>query len=292
MNVRRALAAASRVAPATWVWLALVQAAGCAWISGLDNLQEVPCVGECTSDSGPPLPDSPDETSNDASTTFESGDGGPAEDDTQSDGSGGQDGDGTVESSNEAASESGNESGTEARADGSVDATADAPSDGPRDAASDSPKKCGSNPLKPNAAVALSVRLNSVASNAIDGVLSTRWESMQGIDPEWIYVDFGSPVYVNEVQILWEDACAKDYQIQVSNDAGAWMTLKAITGNNVSAGGVATGAPTDWTKAVIATGLSRVARYVRMFGTARCNPYGYSLWEMRFFGDTDATCMP
>jgi hypothetical protein len=291
MKDRRALRGVWRIALATWAGLSVIHAAGCAWLSGLEDLQKVPCLpGHCGSgDSGLDAPAALDDAS-DTSTEpeTESGEAGDANSDVGGDVGVAETGDdGSAEG--DAGSDSGDAGSGEVGGDAT---TGDASSDGAGDAAPDAPPRtCGSSPLKPKAAVALSVRLTSVAANAIDGVLSTRWESEQGIDPEWIYADFGAPVYINEVQILWELSCAANYQLQVSNDGGSWTTVRSVTGNNVNAGQFSN-PPTDWTRAVISTGLSKAARYLRVYGTARCGPYGYSMFEMRFFGDANAACTP
>jgi hypothetical protein len=163
-----------------------------------------------------------------------------------------------------------------------VDMGVDAPMEG-------GPPKCISNLLTPIAAVALSVNGGNLAAFAIDGNFATRWESAQGIDPEWIDLDFGSPVFFDRVRILWEASCAKNYDLQASNDAVTWRTMKSIVGNalmNWPPG------PTDWSNAVDSTGLAGVGRYLRVFGTVRCHVYGYSMWDMQAYGDTNASCAP
>jgi hypothetical protein len=126
------------------------------------------------------------------------------------------------------------------------------------------------------------------ASYAIDGDFTTRWDSAIGVDPQWIYVDYGAPVFFSEVQILWFSACAANYDLQVSKDATSWTTMKSIIGNTVGSGAE----PVDWTGAVDTKGLSGVGRYLRVYGTTRCTIYSYSIWEMRAFGDTNASCTP
>jgi hypothetical protein len=129
-------------------------------------------------------------------------------------------------------------------------------------------------------------------AEALDGSFSTRWESMQGSDPQWIYVDFGATVFVNRVQIAWLNACGANYDLQVSSDKTTWTTIRAIVGNTMG------GSPTDWTNALATTavdhpGLIGFGRYLRIYVRTRCNnSFGYSMWEMRFFGDTNATCSP
>ncbi len=62
----------------------------------------------------------------------------------------------------------------------------------------------------------------------------------------------------------WEAAYATAFQIQVSPDGTNWTTVYSTT----------TGTGGTQTLSVSGTG-----RYVRMYGTARATPYGYSLWE-------------
>jgi hypothetical protein len=164
------------------------------------------------------------------------------------------------------------------------EAGVDASEAGPVDAGVDA-AKCNANILVPNAAVASSQM--QPASNAIDGMFGTRWESVHGVDPQWIYLDYGAPVYISRIQIAWETACAKNYALQVSNDLVTWTTMTSIAGN--TNGG---GAPANWTTAANHPVLSGVGRYLRVNGTVRCTMYGYSMWEMRAFGDTNGTCTP
>jgi hypothetical protein len=135
----------------------------------------------------------------------------------------------------------------------------------------------------------------NVAANAIDGNFDTRWGSLFMIDPSWIYADFGAEVSLSEVDILWEGACAAAYDIQLSDDTMTWTTVRAVTGTPPTwdvppPGWVnAAGMPTADTQ----NGLSGVGRYLRIYGTSRCLAlYGYSIWEMRAFGDTNASCTP
>jgi hypothetical protein len=134
-----------------------------------------------------------------------------------------------------------------------------------------------------------------VAADAIDGNFATRWGSAFMADPQWIDVDFGAPVFVDEVDILWQSACASAYDIDVSTDATNWTLVKAVTG----APPTWAAAPPGWTNdagmptADVHKGLSGVGRYLRINGTARCLAlYGYSIWEMRALGDTNASCSP
>lgn len=100
---------------------------------------------------------------------------------------------------------------------------------------------------------------------AFDGDTTSRWSSAPGIDPSWISVDLGSVQTFDQVILVWENAAAAAYQIQVSNDNDKWTTVYT---QNAGAGGTET-----------VTFASTAARYVRMLGTARTTDYGYSLFE-------------
>ncbi|WP_414635962.1 discoidin domain-containing protein, partial [Actinophytocola sp.] len=102
----------------------------------------------------------------------------------------------------------------------------------------------------------------TAASAAVDGNSGTRWSSAFG-DPQWIRVDLGARATLTRVDLDWEAAYARSFQIQVSDDATTWTTVYSTT----------TGTGGNQTLAVTGTG-----RYVRMLGTARATPYGYSLW--------------
>src|SRR5258707_324701 len=102
------------------------------------------------------------------------------------------------------------------------------------------------------------------ASAAMDGNTGTRWSSPVS-DPQWLRVDLGSSQTICEVTLAWEAAYATAFQIQVSPDGTNWTTVYSTT----------TGTGGTQTLSVSGTG-----RYVRMYGTARATPYGYSLWEL------------
>ncbi|MFD1630402.1 discoidin domain-containing protein [Pseudopedobacter beijingensis] len=117
----------------------------------------------------------------------------------------------------------------------------------------------------------IAVASSGVASAAVDGNPGSRWESIHNVDPQWIYVDLGATYNISQVKILWEGAMAEDYVIEVSNDTETWGTpIVTATGNNTP--------ENDW------TGLTAAGRYVRVYGTKRLLPYGYSIYELEVYG--------
>ncbi|MFC0403373.1 discoidin domain-containing protein [Paraburkholderia rhizosphaerae] len=107
------------------------------------------------------------------------------------------------------------------------------------------------------------------AAAAVDGDPTTRWASAH-VDPSFITVDFGAQTTFDRVVLSWENAHAIAYQIQTSDDNTNWTTVYNQTN---SQGGIE-----DLKLQAPAT-----ARYVRMFGTQRSTPYGYSLFEFQVF---------
>ena len=104
---------------------------------------------------------------------------------------------------------------------------------------------------------------------AVDGNLTTRWSSAF-VDPSWIQIDLGAAQSINEVVLYWQAAYGVQYQIQVSNDQQNWSTVYTQTHGQ---GGAET---LNFTTVV--------ARYIRMYGTARSSQYGYSLYEFQVYG--------
>lgn len=109
------------------------------------------------------------------------------------------------------------------------------------------------------------------ASAAVDGDSGTRWSSGFS-DDEWISVDLGAVHEISGVVLEWEAAHATAYAIEVSENGTDWTTAYETTAGT---GGTDT------------LDITAEARHVRMAGTERALPYGYSLWEFQVFGDED-----
>ncbi|MDP4095886.1 discoidin domain-containing protein [Paenibacillus sp. P96] len=110
-------------------------------------------------------------------------------------------------------------------------------------------------------------------SRAFDGNTTTRWASAEGIDPQWLYVDLGSTRSINKVILNWESAYATSYQIQISTDSGSPVNWTQVYSKTNGQGGTET-----------INFQTTNARYVRMLGTGRGTPYGYSLYEFGVYG--------
>ena len=106
-----------------------------------------------------------------------------------------------------------------------------------------------------------------------DQDVTTRWatsDTTGWVDPGWIYIDLGATAKIHQVVLQWDPAYATAYQIQTSTDATNWTSIYSTTSGK------------GYKETL--TGLDGTGRYVRMYGTARSNGYGYSLWEFQVFG--------
>ncbi len=79
---------------------------------------------------------------------------------------------------------------------------------------------------------------------------------------------------ISQVTLNWEAAYAQAFQIQTSTDGTNWTSVYSTT----------TGTGGNQTLSVNGTG-----RYVRMYGTTRATPYGYSLWEFQVYGSASTS---
>lgn len=101
-----------------------------------------------------------------------------------------------------------------------------------------------------------------------DGNAGTRWSS-KSRDDEWIYIDLGEQKEVNGVGLTWEDAYAKSFKIQVSDDAKSWTDVYSTNEGRPGAQRIM---------------FSEVnARYVRIFGIERGSYWGYSLYDFEVY---------
>ncbi|MFI5494543.1 discoidin domain-containing protein [Actinoplanes sp. NPDC051859] len=114
------------------------------------------------------------------------------------------------------------------------------------------------------------------ASAAVDGNTGTRWSSAFA-DPQWLHVDLGTSTAISRIELNWEAAYARTFTIQTSTNGTSWTDATPATAGQLGTQSVA---------------VSATARYVRMNGTTRATPYGYSLWEFKVFGGTPTDPIP
>ena len=112
------------------------------------------------------------------------------------------------------------------------------------------------------------------AAKAVDGNLNTRWSS-RFQDDEWIAVDLENCYRLTKVRLIWENAYATEYDVQVSHDGEYYTTLKSVT---EAKGGTQ---EVD----IRRNGQSVEAQFVRIVCRKRNTGYGSSLWEFEVYGE-------
>lgn len=101
------------------------------------------------------------------------------------------------------------------------------------------------------------------ATNAVDGLVNTRWAASSL--PAWLQVDLGVACTIDSVALRWEAAYATGYKLQMSNDGSNWTEIYNTTSGR---GG---------TERLNITGTGR---WFRLFATAG----GASLWDIEVYG--------
>jgi hypothetical protein len=104
-------------------------------------------------------------------------------------------------------------------------------------------------------------------ARAVDGDPGTRWASSFR-DGQWLTIDLGAPVALGKVRLQWENAHARDYELQLSDEGLVWTTARRVS---------------DAPGGTEEQELNATARFVRLVGTHRATPYGVSLWELQVF---------
>ncbi|MFF4761857.1 discoidin domain-containing protein [Streptomyces sp. NPDC001292] len=105
---------------------------------------------------------------------------------------------------------------------------------------------------------------------AVDGDLGTRWAS-EWNDDQWLRIDLGSSKPVKRVTVDWQEAYAKSYRVELSEDGTNW---KAVWSTTAGDGGLDT-----------ARFATTQAHYVRIKGAERGTQWGYSLREVGVYAD-------
>lgn len=105
-------------------------------------------------------------------------------------------------------------------------------------------------------------------ANSVDGDFDTGWVS--GVDVhQWLSVDLGYRQTINKVILRWGMEFARNYTVDVSNDAMAWTTVFSVTNEE----GI-----------FEEIGFKPVsARFVRVYGTAGSSVHDYSLQEFEVY---------
>lgn len=116
-----------------------------------------------------------------------------------------------------------------------------------------------------------------IGANAVDGNPATRWGS-DFSDPQWIRIDLEAVHSISKIVLNWEAAYGRAYTIEGSTNGTSWTNIVTRTNGT---GGVET-----------FDDVSGSYRYIRLTGTQRGTPWGYSLFEFEVWGGGDAPAAP
>ncbi|MGW3108920.1 discoidin domain-containing protein [Streptomyces sp. NPDC001100] len=118
------------------------------------------------------------------------------------------------------------------------------------------------------------------AGNVTDGDPGTRWSSAYE-DDQWIRVDLGSVQSFDGVDLVWEQAYAKTFVVQVSTDNANWTDAASVDNGAVPL-------PFNNGNASLQTEdfAPRTARYVRINCGLRNTSWGNSLWSLNVIDST------
>ena len=108
---------------------------------------------------------------------------------------------------------------------------------------------------------------------AIDGKMDTRWSSNFG-DTEWWQVKFAKPRVVAGLKISWETAFAEKYEVAVSMDGENWQKVYSVSEGD------------GRTDLIFFKPVE--TRFVRIQCLQRGTGWGNSIYEIKFFEETNA----
>ena len=110
---------------------------------------------------------------------------------------------------------------------------------------------------------------SSIAEKAIDNDISSRWES-EWQDDVTFTIDLGKITDIKQINIIWETASAKDYNVEVSVDGENFTQIAKISG----------GASSNYRDDKILLTEMINGRYIRINCVSRSTSYGYSIRDI------------
>ncbi len=107
---------------------------------------------------------------------------------------------------------------------------------------------------------------------AIDGNPNTRWSSGFN-DHQWLIIDFEKPKKISSIQIAWEHAMAKEYQVLLSNDGEKWNVVFNKTSKMKN----------EYNQNIIINPPVK-ARFLKIDCKKRTTKFGFSIYEIKING--------
>jgi hypothetical protein len=110
-----------------------------------------------------------------------------------------------------------------------------------------------------------------VAERAVDNNMGTRWSSSFK-DNQWLEIELDQAVAVEQLDIFWEGAYGKNYEIQTAMESGKWALATEV--KDKTAGG----------KHTIMLDAKPMAKFIRINCLKRGTQYGFSIIEIKLNG--------
>ena len=123
------------------------------------------------------------------------------------------------------------------------------------------------------AATAGAPATGNIASRAVDGNTGTFWQA-DVLANEWLSVNLGSNGFnLTKLQIVWESAYSKKFELYTSMDGTAWTLAKTVDRTLAS--------PNNYVEDIF---FPYSAKYVKFVNITRAIPYATNIKEFRAFG--------
>jgi len=114
---------------------------------------------------------------------------------------------------------------------------------------------------------------NDTANLAVDSNFGTRWIS-NTTEPTTLELDLGVKCNIEQLEVFWETASAKDYLVEISEDQVNWETISSFTD-------MAWGERTDTVSNI---DNSKDYQYIRLNITSPSTIWPYSIFEINICG--------
>ena len=127
------------------------------------------------------------------------------------------------------------------------------------------------------------------ANGSNDGNIDSRWQSAGArhyaeagdMTEDWWYVDLGAVYSIDQIKILYERACATDYDLQTSPNGDSWVNIGSYNAQPN------TKEDNDGAYEVYSITPAKNARYVRIFTRNGYSnlAYGFAMYEFEVYGE-------
>ena len=108
------------------------------------------------------------------------------------------------------------------------------------------------------------------AQNAMDDNMDSRWETSHGGEASWLKIILKKEYKIAKIQIIWETASARKYDIQVSKEGSDWENVASINDGTENDNRIIKFNPVK-------------TKYVRIYCRERTTQWGYSIWEIEVY---------